>query len=140
MIEALARAIGRHVRTNGLHRKTIPALDLIRRTTTSEWAPALYELALFVLARRSKEVEVGGVIHRYDPRPLRARIRRAALAVPGVQRVGGVSLPGTADADRSADGRRAAHGERACRECRRGVVTEWVVTPGEPELQAAVMR
>jgi AraC-like DNA-binding protein len=62
----LVAALERHTRAEGLHATPIPALDLFRRTLPTGWAPALYEPALFFLARGAKELQIAGAIHRYD--------------------------------------------------------------------------
>lgn len=90
-IAELADAIGRHVRANGVHPTPLAPLDLFRGTEPTDWGLALYEPALVVLAQGSKEVQVGGVTHRYDPSqyvlasvdlPLLCRVVQASAADP----------------------------------------------------------
>lgn len=89
--QELVAAIERHARTEGPHSTPIPALDLFRRTAPTDWAPALYEPALFFVARGAKELEIGGAVHRYDPMhyllvsvdlPLTCRVSQASKEVP----------------------------------------------------------
>lgn len=87
----LLTLLDRHARTEGAHATAIPALDLFRRTSPSEWAPALYEPALIFLARGAKELQIAGSTHRYDPShyvlasvdlPLTCRVSEASEEAP----------------------------------------------------------
>lgn len=83
-IDDLADAVERHAKTDDvLHETPIPQLVLFRTTTPGPWAPALYEPAIIAVAQGGKEVEVGGVVHRYDP----AHYVLAAIDLPAMCRV-----------------------------------------------------
>ncbi len=90
-IDELAAAIARHARAEGLHATPVPQLVLVRRSDPSEWAPALYEPALFMIAQGTKEVRVADVTYQYDPAhyvmasvdmPVVCRVSRASPRVP----------------------------------------------------------
>lgn len=87
----LVAAIERHTPAEGPHATPVPALDLFRRSAPTAWAPALYEPALFFLARGEKELQIGGAVQRYDPSqyvlasvdlPLTCRVSEASAEAP----------------------------------------------------------
>lgn len=83
-LDALADAIERHASTDGALTGTrVPQLSLFRTTMPGPWAPALYEPAVIAVAQGGKELEVGGVVHRYDP----AHYVLSAVDVPAMCRV-----------------------------------------------------
>lgn len=65
--EILATAVARHAPCQGLHATAIPPLDIYRQDAPSDWTPALYEPALFFLARGRKEMRMAGKVCQYDP-------------------------------------------------------------------------
>jgi AraC-like DNA-binding protein len=90
-IEALVAAIERHARTDGPHATAVRQLNLYRRSSPTEWAPAVFEPALFMIAQGSKEVQLADVTYRYDPAryvltsvhlPLMCRVSRASAKAP----------------------------------------------------------
>ncbi|HZU98158.1 MAG TPA: AraC family transcriptional regulator [Planctomycetota bacterium] len=90
-IEELAASIDRHARQEGLHETAIRSLALVRRSEPSEWSPALYEPAIFLIAQGTKEIRVADVTYQYDPAryviasvdmPVVCRVSRASARVP----------------------------------------------------------
>jgi AraC-like DNA-binding protein len=89
--EEFAAVIGRHTRTEGLQATAVPQLTLVRRSCPSEWAPALYEPALFIIAQGSKEIRIAETTYQYDPAhyviasvdmPVVCRVAKASPRVP----------------------------------------------------------
>lgn len=84
-IDGLADAIERHAGDHDgvLVDTPISQLSLFRVTAPGPWAPALYEPAIIAVAQGRKEVEIGGVVHRYDP----AHYVLASIQLPAMCRV-----------------------------------------------------
>lgn len=91
-LQQLAAHLDRHCqRLNGSHPTAIPDLTLFRRTSPNEWTPAVYELALFIIAQGHKQVRLADEVHNYDPAhyvlssvdlPVMCRVTQASEAQP----------------------------------------------------------
>jgi AraC-like DNA-binding protein len=90
-IDALAAVIERHAPTDGLHETRIDSVDLFRQSAPTEWATALYEPSLVIVARGRKEVRIADVTYRYDPAnyvlasvdlPVSCRVATASVSAP----------------------------------------------------------
>jgi AraC-like DNA-binding protein len=138
-IVELAAVIERHASAEGPHETAVPQLHFYRKSAPSEWVPAIYEPALFMIAQGRKELHLAGVAYRYDPAqyllssvdlPVMCRVSSAsprapylALRVAIDPAVVGELLVGGA-------------GPRTTRPPERGLV----VTPVEPRLLDTILR